>query len=213
MDHKSYLVCVCVCVCVVCVCVCVCVCGVCVCVCVCVCGVCVCVCVCVQSYIGSVLMRLSHSTMTTSPVVSSQFLPLFCSSIVQSLVVLSQDHSLLVCGRQSPGKGRLVTDTLSDLLLPLDDPDNRAASIVSNMQLLRYLCRTAQDDQVRGMSVTTLLVDPLTSTLKGAHFSLGLLDTTQLSAMQVEHNDILMRLHVCVYVCVFRCSVKTVELD
>ena len=134
-----------------------------------------------QSYVGNVLLRVSH------PVVSSsQFLPLFCSSIIEGVAQVLQDQCMLVYGTQSVGKRQLVMDALSDLLLHLDDPYGHTSSITSVVELLNFLSSSFEDCQSRCFAMTTLLVDPATNTLKGALYSLALLDTSELHRMMVS---------------------------
>jgi len=137
--------------------------------------------VCIQSYVGNVLLRVSHPTIS-----SSQFLPLFCSSIIEGVAQVPQNQCVVVYGAQSTGKRRLIMDALCDVLLHLDDPCGRASSITSVGELLNFFSSSHEDYQSRCVTITTLLVDPATNSLKGALYSLALLDTSQLARMQVK---------------------------
>ncbi len=112
-------------------------------------------------------------------------MPLFCSSVVQSLIASSHNQFVVVYGHQSKGKGILFADTLADLLLHLDDPYNRVADITNAVKILRWLCLSVYTDQSTCITMVTLLVDQASNTLRGAHISVSLLDTTQLVNMQV----------------------------
>lgn len=147
-----------------------------------------------QSYVGSVLVRLSNSK-----IAGSQFVPSFATSVIQSLVSSSyQDQSLVVSGHHTSGKTNLSRDILSCLLLRLEDPSDYGSIVLASVELLDLLCHTAEDRHVKVVSVITLLISTHSTTLHGMHFSSALLDTSNLSHMQVR----VCVNHVCWYVCV-----------
>lgn len=131
---------------------------------------------------GGVLLSLGPSNTITGP----QFLPSFASSVLRSLAFSFEDQSILISGHKTSDKSKLCYDLLSSLLTHLEQsPSALAASILVAVELLDYLCSSADDECGRAVMVSTLTVSPANLTLNAARISCLLLDTSPVSQFKV----------------------------
>lgn len=134
-----------------------------------------------QSYVGGVLLSLGPSNKIKGP----QFLPSFASSVLRSLAFSFEDQSILICGHNASDKSKLCCDLLSSLLTHLERSASLGASVLLALELLDYICASAEDECGRAVIVSTLVVNGANLTLQAARMSCLLLDTSSVSQFKV----------------------------